>query len=731
LKRIFLIIGFLTGVGIATAAYLQFGGSPEANRDLYLKKARQYISQARVKQAVIEFRNAVKADPTSGESHHELGLALLKLGDHENASREFMRASNLKPDMMQPRYQLANLYLRDRDVRRAKEQLNEIQQHDPDSVEVRQIVAKIALVEKDPDRAVTELTEALKKEPNRVSLYVDIASIYSGKKDFKRAEEFYRRALEFDPKLIEARVALPRLYLAMGGQAKAEQELILATEGDPENENLLHIRASEYAETQKFDEFEKLYLDLLKKKPDSLMAKKRLAEFYILKGDLQKGWAYTHEIEKARPGDPDAIYFYGRLHLAQKEWARAEELLLLAIRGAPSFVFAHYFVGQARLGNNDIAQAKTAFAKAKELNPVWLEPRLALARMYLDRGAYDLALEESEPMLQAQPRNVDILMIAGTARLKKGEAGPALELFRRAKEVNPTDATPHIHMGAAYALQKKYGQALTAYEEALKLDPDRIDALGSIAQVLAVQGNQKTGFERVQQQLAKTKNKAEVYELLGQLSMDQQDYEKAISYLGKAVALKPDLFSAAHLIASTYLAQKKFDQAIAESEKIIQKNPRATQSYMLLGILHDLKQQYDQANRYYKKVLDLDKNSALAANNLAWNYTQYGGNVDVALTLAQKARELNPNDEGIAHTLGWIYYKKGVYLKAINFLKESSEKLKDRNPTVLYHLGMAYSKKGDNTLAKESLSKALKLDQNFPEAKEAKQALDEIGDKRS
>src|SRR5207342_1332646 len=54
--------------------------------------------------------------------------------------------------------------------------------------------------------------------------------------------------------------------------------------------------------------------------------------------------------------------------------------------------------------------------------------------------------------------------------------------------------------------------------------------------------------------------------------------------------------------------------------------------------------------------------------------------------------------------------KKGVYLRAIGFLKESSEKFKDRNPTVLYHLGLAYSKKGDITLAKESLSKALKLD---------------------
>ena len=190
IKRIFLIIGVLAGVGIAAAVYFRPVGSPEGNRDDYLKRGRDYINQAKVKEAVVEFKNAIKADPASAEGHYELGLALLELGDRGNALQEFKRASNLKPDMMQPRYQLANLYLLDQDVSRAKEQLDEIQQHDPDSVEVRQIAAKIAVAEKNPDRAVTELEEALKKEPNRAILYVDIASIYAGKKEFKRAEEF-------------------------------------------------------------------------------------------------------------------------------------------------------------------------------------------------------------------------------------------------------------------------------------------------------------------------------------------------------------------------------------------------------------------------------------------------------------------------------------------------------------------------------------------------------------
>ena len=558
-------------------------------------------------------------------------------------------------------------------------------------------------------------------------VYFDTGLIDLQKSDFKTAESGFRKALEIDPQFIQVRVALAKLYFATGNPEMAEHELLLATKSDPENEDLLHILGTYDSGTGSLDDHENLYQDLLKEKPDSLAAKKKLTELFIIKGKLPEARRYGGDIWNTRRGDIDAIYFDGRMYLAEKDYVRATEKLSYVTRQVPRFAPGHYFLGLAWLGTNNIPQAKIAFAKANELDPVWVEPRISLARLYLGDGDYNLVLAGTEAILQAQPRNVNVLILAGNARLKKGEIGQALDLFHRAKKLAPADPDLHINIGAAYMAEKKYDQALSEYEEALNLDPNRVDALTLIAQVLAVQGKRKAALDRAQQQLGKTENKPEVYRLLGQLSMDQYDYEKALSYLDKAVDLNPDLISAYSLRASIYMAQKKFDEALAESEKIIQKDPRAATAYMLLGTLHDRKQQYDQANRYYLKVLDLAKNSATAANNLAWNYAQHGGNLDMALTLAQKARELSPDDEGIAHTLGWIYYKKGAYLLAIDLLKESSQKFKNRDPTVLYHLGMAYRKNGDTTRAKESFSKALDLDQDFREAKEAKQALDEIG----
>ena len=147
---------------------------------------------------------------------------------------------------------------------------------------------------------------------------------------------------------------------------------------------------------------------------------------------------------------------------------------------------------------------------------------------------------------------------------------------------------------------------------------------------------------------------------------------------------------------------------------------------MLIATIHELKGEKDEANRYYQKILDIEKNFAPAANNLAWNYSERGGNLDVALGLAQRAREANSDEPSYADTLGWIYYKKKAYGSALSLLKESSERFKNNNPTVVYHLGMAYWKNGDLLLAKNELARSLLLKSSFPEANDARNALSEV-----
>ena len=148
-------------------------------------------------------------------------------------------------------------------------------------------------------------------------------------------------------------------------------------------------------------------------------------------------------------------------------------------------------------------------------------------------------------------------------------------------------------------------------------------------------------------------------------------------------------------------------------------------AYMSLGTIYQQKGDIKEAESYYREALGIRKDFAPAANNLAWLLAEHGGNIDVALSLAQTAKEKMPKDSSVMDTLGWIYYKKGLYRSAIVELEQSHEKM-ETNPVILYHLGMAYLRNNQKEEAKAALEKALELDKKFPGYKEAQQALAEL-----
>ena len=67
----------------------------------------------------------------------------------------------------------------------------------------------------------------------------------------------------------------------------------------------------------------------------------------------------------------------------------------------------------------------------------------------------------------------------------------------------------------------------------------------------------------------------------------------------------------------------------------------------------------------FERVIGLDPDAPVAANNSAWMYAESGGNLDVALQLAQTAQRGLPESAEVSNTLGFIYYKKNLLTLAI------------------------------------------------------------------
>jgi tetratricopeptide (TPR) repeat protein len=110
-----------------------------------------------------------------------------------------------------------------------------------------------------------------------------------------------------------------------------------------------------------------------------------------------------------------------------------------------------------------------------------------------------------------------------------------------------------------------------------------------------------------------------------------------------------------------FLASKEYERAlklaIEHYEKVSKRNPKAVQPLMMVGMLYVTKKQPQKANGYYQNVLELNKNFAPAANNLAYKYAKNGA-IWTSFLIWPRGHGLSPNDSGIADTLGLIIITK-------------------------------------------------------------------------
>jgi Flp pilus assembly protein TadD len=150
-------------------------------------------------------------------------------------------------------------------------------------------------------------------------------------------------------------------------------------------------------------------------------------------------------------------------------------------------------------------------------------------------------------------------------------------------------------------------------------------------------------------------------------------------------------------------------------------------------MLEDARGNASEAENNYRKALEVEPETPIAANNLAWLITTNGGNLDEALQLAQLTVNKNQNVAGYRDTLGWVYHKKGLHAPAVEQLKKAVAldeiEAKQTNVAVnsAYHLrlGMALASAGDKVSAKREVESSLQNGRNLSEkdAQEAKNLL--------
>jgi Flp pilus assembly protein TadD len=211
--------------------------------------------------------------------------------------------------------------------------------------------------------------------------------------------------------------------------------------------------------------------------------------------------------------------------------------------------------------------------------------------------------------------------------------------------------------------------------------------------------------------------------LSGKFDLDISEYQQVLSMLGQDRKARADVYLR---LGETYRRKGDMSNAVTALEQARGTLPDNPVVLSTLALALDNSGRRTEARGVYEAALKYDPNNAMALNNLAFLLADSGGDLDQALTMAQKAKQLLPNVPDVSDTLGLIYLRKNLSDNAVDIFKDLVSKQPNAS-TFHYHLGMAFSQKGDKPKALLELQHALKDNPSKEEKEKIQQLMNRLG----
>lgn len=737
---------------IALCGIALFSASCGVSKDKHISRGEEYLQKRKFQEALMEFRAAAEIDKDSAQAHWGLARVFENLGQYNEAINELQKVNNLSPENLEAKTKLGNYFLAAIPPQTEETQkiLDDIFSRNANYIEGFVLKANLLTAQKKSEKEITDVfhqaialdekrtetyislsryqmnlekpSEAEKTiqkgvsvNPNRAVGYLEYARFLDFTNRTADAESQFKKAIEVEANNIEAREMLAAFYVSQKQFDKAEttyQELVKIQENSPESRLQL---AEFYSQIKREDDAINTLTQVINEKPEYVRARYRLGEIYLERKEYAKVKEQTDALLKLNDNDAQAFLLRARVNLQDNKPEDAIKDLEEILKKTPSNKDGLFYMVSARLALGQIDQARAFIGDLEKYHPTYLKTKTLKIQAAFQNGEAENALRGANELLDALRNAVPTaaenavnlqelqyrgLTARGLAYLELGKIAEARADLQEIVKNSPNSSAALVNLAKVATAEKKLPESLELYEKALTQDAKNFDALSGAVSILTRQKQFPQAHAKVDKAVSEANGNKDVlpalYYLKSDVFMAERNIESAEAELKKAIETNDEYLPAYSAYASILVSRNQTDAAIEQYKKVVEKKPSAS-VHTLLGILEEARNNGAEAEKHYRKALELAPDSPIAANNLAWYIAETGGNLDEALTLAQSAVKKNPNTAGFYDTLGWIYHKKGLKTQAIEQLKKAviiDERETARtggkpNPEYRQRLGMA------------------------------------------
>ena len=715
-------ICFRVWLFLGIALLLVTGCSREAKKNRHLQRAAVSFKAGDYDRAEIEYKNALRLDPTNRVAIRNLGLMAGEQGRTVPAFVLLTQAKTANPEDWEVRLRLGLIQLAGGAATNAHAEALWLVARQPTNQEALLLLAESSLTTNEIKAARQQLGNLKPVSGGTAGYHLAWGILQLRSEDVAGAETSFRQALALDSKSGSAHLALGNFCLLRGDRTNAATEFQAAAELAPARSSH-RLRYVDFL-LAKGDvaEGKRRLEETLKLAPDYLPAKLKLAQIALVERRWADGEGILRSLLRRDPTHLDGLLLEAQLWVARNEPAKAVTALENVLKLYPRLPQVHYQLALVRRSQNDLSGAIKSLNQALFLQPGLPEAVLLLAELNIRRGDPTAAIGTLVKLAQQHPAAAQAQLLLATAYRARGNLADALKIYQGLKQRYPTNPEPFMLSGMILEQQKRNADARKSYEQALAIAPGYIGALERLADLDMFEHNFSGAKQRVQAEMARNPKAAPPQVVLAKVFAVETNFPAAEAALQKAIECEPDYRPAHVLLAHVFVAANNHQDALRKYGELVARNTNDIPSWLQIAELHSAASNHVAAKTAYESILAVNPKFGVALNNLAWLYLEQLDDPKHAYELAARAHDELPYDASTSDTFGWVLYHHRDYVRALALLQESAAKLTTQ-PDVLFHLGMTHYMMGEESPARLALQTAVQLSRDAAWRGEAQQRL--------
>ena len=335
-------------------------------------------------------------------------------------------------------------------------------------------------------------------------------------------------------------------------------------------------------------------------------------------------------------------------------------------------------------------------------------PELEGAFVEYKQGRFDNALQLAKEATEKYPNNSEAWFLYGDIQGKKENYKEMVNAFDKSLAIDKK-FEKQILQAKEYYFQTEFNKGVNNYNAYVKQEDRSSDKAKELLK------KSLKSFQNAN--MIKEDYKATSLIGYGHILLGEKD--EAEKYYQRCTEIKPDTSDGWIALGNFYMVDQNYEKAIPALEKALELDPENTEAVSLLSQAYDLHGDQQKAITLYKKAMKLNPNEKAFPYNLGLIY--YKSTAKDSLDDATKKEYLEKSQEYFAKVIELDPEVKEAYkikssaeIQLGNFeaAKETLLKAVDKFPDdgeVWYFLGVAYGRLGDAAKAKESFAKAEEL----------------------